>query len=442
MAFLYQAGLACNSAWPIRVFEVDDQDALWCSTQIQPLSLYRLTNQDFARLNIGGSPYGVGQSLGTLQLMQDGATDIPANENWQGVKSMGGGIMLAWLASSASGKFYLMRSHDRGVSWGNANNNNHAAVLNLGEPTGTGLHDGTLQFTDIQILGTRGISPVIIGGARVYLFGEYNVNAASGTTAAGGVCRIWRSDDLGITWSVLVEFNTTGGTAQVRHCHYVGQDPYSGWIYFGFGDSATSALIAWNGTAAAPPTGTFPHDFGNFPGWRGVGIGNFRRYAPAAVTNVDVFQVTDLCFTKDWIYNPADNGDSSAVNRGIWRFRRDFTDMERVFDNSARAGHSNYWILPHSSGIIYTIEILEGTSTDGILYIHASINNGDSWYEAAKFPFKASGVGSVDCFLERAMDKAIWVSTRDHNLWPAANSNSYQLFPTALRSPINTVSGG
>lgn len=443
MGFPYQAGLAFNTMWPFTVLESDDQSALWGMTQVQPLSLFRLPNQDFRNVN-GVSTYALGQSFSSGMKMADNVTAIPANGNWDNVKSIGGGVVLGVITSSGSNKSYVMRTHNYGASWGTNDNNDRAAVLNLGDTNPTGKSDGTTQGVFSNALGSRGIAKCTINGQTVILIGEYNTSTPADTdpVAAGAQVRVWRSNDLGKTWSILLEFNTNiGGNRQVRHCHYIGQDPYSGIIYFGFGDSAKSALISWDGQGAPPPANTLPHNFGDYPGWRGIGIGNWRGFAPSGSTNVDVFQVTDLCFTPNWIIHPADNGESASINRGIFRFKRDFSQMSRVFDNSSRTGHSNYWIMQHSSGILYTIEILELTSPDGVLYVHASIDDGATWYEAARFPFKAGvTTGSVDSFFERLSDGTIWVGTQNKLLNPSANRGSVQFVPNKLLSPINSIS--
>ena len=126
----------------------------------------------------------------------------------------------------------------------------------------------------------------------------------------------------------------------------------------------------------------------------------------------------------------------------MWRFKRDFTQNQRVYDNSARTGHSQYWGLKHSSGVLYVTEILESTSVDGIIYFQASIDDGETWYECAKFVCKSSLVGSFEGFFERTVDKTIWLGTNGKNLIPAANRNSYQLKMTQLFSPVAALSGG
>jgi hypothetical protein len=115
--------------------------------------------------------------------------------------------------------------------------------------------------------------------------------------------------------------------------------------------------------------------------------------------------------------------------------------MERVLATT-RTGHSDYWALKHSAGILYALEILEATAADGVVYIKGSIDDGATWYEAASFAFKSGLSGSVDCFFERPSDGSIWISTQDKNLQPAANRNSYHLLPSKLRSPIAGLSGG
>lgn len=446
MGYFAQTGLGCNSMWPFCVYEVDDASALWMTTQAQPLSLCRLTNKDYVNVN-GVATYSLGQSFSTGMKMADNVTAIPANGNWDNVKSIGSGVMLGVITSSGNSKSYVLRSHNYGASWGTNDNNDRAAVLNLGDTATNGKSDGTTQGSLNNALGTRGIAKCTIRGQTVILIGEYNTNSAANTdpVAAGAQVRVWRSDDLGKTWSILLEFNTnTGGNRQVRHCHYVAQDPYSGFIYFGFGDSATSAIIRWDGVSAAPPANTLPENFGNYSGWMGIGAGNWTRYANnSGQTNVDVWQITDLVFTPDWIYNPADNGDSTSNNRGIWRFKRDFTQLGRVY-TTTRTGHSDYWAVKHSSGVIYVVEILESTSSDGILYFKASSDDGATWYECAKFVFKTGvSVGSVDAFFERTSDGSIWVSTGQGKVsTPSANRSSFQLFPTQLFSPISAVTGG
>jgi len=446
MPYYSQMGLGANSMWPFAVLETDDASALWGVTQIQPLQLFRLTNKDYANVN-GVATYTLPQSFGTGMKMADNVTAIPANANWDNVKSIGSGVMLGVITSSGSSKSYVIRSHNYGASWGTNDNNDRAAVLNLGDTATNGKSDGSTQTNLVNVLGTRGWCVATVNGQRIILLGEYSTNAASNTdpVAANAQVRVWQSTDLGKTWSVLLTFNTnTGGNRQVRHCHFIAQDPYSGYIYFGFGDAATSAIIRWDGVSAAPAANTLPSAFGNTTGWLGIGQQNFGNYVNGTgQTNVDTWQITDLIFTQNWIYNPADNGDSASANRGIWRFKRDFTELNRVF-TTTRTGHSDYWAIKHSTGLLYTVEILEASAADSILYLKSSNDDGATWVECAKFVFK-SGVttGSVDAFFERLSDGSIWASTIQAKVTtPSANRSSFQLFPTQLFSPISAVTGG
>lgn len=442
MAYPNQMGLGCNLIQNVKfaVLESDDASALWGVTQTQPLSLFRLPNNDYLQVD-NVATYTLGQSFGTGMKMADNTTAIPANANWDNVKSIGGGVMLGVITSSGSSKSYVIRSHNYGASWGTNDNNDRAAVLNIGDTATNGKSDGTTQTNFVSVLGTRGWCVATVSGQTIILLGEYSTNAASNTNpvAANAQVRVWQSTDLGKTWSVLLTFNTnTGGNRQVRHCHYIGQDPYSGYIYFGFGDSATSAVLRWDGVGAAPPANTLPSDFGNYPGWLGIGVGNYANYVNnSGQTNVDVWQITDLIFTESWIINPADNGDSAANNRGIWRCRRDFTGLNRVF-TTTRTGHSDYWAVKHSSGMLYTVEILEASAVDSVLYMKSSNDDGATWVECAKFEFKVGATtGSVDGFLERLSDGSIWMSTIQGKLTvPSANRCSIQIFPTQLFSPI------
>ncbi len=446
MPYYNQMGLGCNSMWPFCVYESDDQNALYMCPQVQPVELYRLPGKDYVNVN-GPTTYRLINTNAVTMKMADGVTTIPANGNYDNVKSIGNGVMLAVITSSGNNKSYVVRSHNYFASCGSNNNNDKIAVLNLGDTATNGKSDGTTQGAFINALGTRGICKATVNGQTLILIGEYNTSTAANTdpVAAGAQVRVWQSTDLGLTWSILLTFNTnTGGNRQVRHCHYIGQDPYSGYIYFGFGDSNTSALIRWDGVSAAPPTNTLPANFDQTPGWVGIGQQDFGNYVgTTGAHNVDVWQTTDLIFTQDWIINPVDNGDSANVNRGLWRFKRDFTQLNRVFATT-RTGHSDYWALKHSSGLIYTVEILEATAVDNVLYFKVSADDGATWAECAKFVFKAGvTTGSVNAFFERLSDGTIWCSTgQAQNAIPAANRNSYQLVPTQLFSPIAAVTGG
>ena len=97
--------------WPFAVLETDDANALWGVTQVQPLSLFRLTNKDYGNVN-GVATYALGQSFSTGMKMADNVTAIPANGNWDNVKSIGSGVMLGVVTSSGNSKSYVLRSHN------------------------------------------------------------------------------------------------------------------------------------------------------------------------------------------------------------------------------------------------------------------------------------------------------------------------------------------
>lgn len=446
-AINYQAGLGVNSMWPFCVYGVDDQSALYMCPQVQPIELYRLTNQDYVNVN-GPTTYRLINSNAATMKMADGVTTIPVNGNYDAYKDLGSGVMLAVITSSGSGKSYVVRSHNYGASWGSNDNNDKVAVLNLGDTATNGKSDGTTQTNLINALGSRGICKCTVGDVTFILIAEYNTNAAASSdpVAAATLGRVWRSDDLGKNWSIFLTFNTNiGGNRQIRHIHSIVQNPYTGYIYFCLGDSALSGILRWDGVSAAPPANTLPADFGNYPGWLGIGASNWTKYINGSgQTNIDVWQVTDLIFTQDWIFNGSDNTGSAAVNRGIWAFQHDFTGLRRAYNGGTRTGHSGYWGLKHSSGLLYVVEIIDVTAGDGILYFQSSNDFGATWVECAKFVYKTTGTtGSIDAFFERLSDGSIWVSTgQAKTAVPAANRSSYCLYPTRLFASVSAVSGG
>ncbi len=65
----------------------------------------------------------------------------------------------------------------------------------------------------------------------------------------GDKVRVLKSTD-GTTWTEIVHFNV--GSHTMRHFHCIKQDPYTGYIYLGFGDTPRSRIIRWD-----PATGVW-----------------------------------------------------------------------------------------------------------------------------------------------------------------------------------------
>jgi len=173
------------------------------------------------------------------------------------------------------------------------------AVLDIGKwnSAGSAGSGAGVQSTNIRHLANRSFLEAKVNGATHYFFCEYNVSG-SRTAGSGGAGEdqviVYRSTDLGVTWAVFLEFNT-GGAHVIDHCHGAAQCPYSGWIYFMFGDvTNANNIIAYNGTASAVAPNTPLATIAATPGYRVIG-GNERS------------RMTDMCFTPTLVYGLLDS---------------------------------------------------------------------------------------------------------------------------------------
>jgi Bacterial Ig domain len=137
--------------------------------------------------------------------------------------------------------------------------NNKEAVMNLGQIAPT-----SPQRLNVGILHDRSLLVAKINNATVLFYGEYNFDAANSAVI------LWKSTDLGYTWSKVVAWNTVG--TQTDHIHSLAQNPYNGWIYMTFGDEdARSAIVAWDGVSILKDnTALADIAKGTIPGWKAI----------------------------------------------------------------------------------------------------------------------------------------------------------------------------
>jgi hypothetical protein len=212
------------------------------------------------------------------------------------------GEVFASVGESAFETLDLYRSTDYGETF--------TKVLVLGD-AGFGGH-----IPDVSILH-RGFYEAMIGSSRKLLVGEYNVNNERVPGSTNDQVRIMQSTD-GDTWTPLYTFNTDG-VHQIRHIHVITQDPISGWIYFGLGDSrAESAILAWDGVVAWPEEKLALSEFRGLDGF----------YISSSSISVPRVIVTDILFPPhdDFLYVCMDDYPSS-----IQRYSRDLTFSEQVY---------------------------------------------------------------------------------------------------------------
>lgn len=222
------------------------------------------------------------------------------------------------VANSTTGKYYLYRSIDGGLNYGddaNASNDNY--VLMLGDIDGTEAN----QIAGVYIHGNGGFCEATIDGVRTLLIGEYH-NVTSPSVAP---TRLMKSTD-GINWTTVVQWNPPGVTpAKIQHIHVVSQDPYSPYsIYIGTGDSdAHAGIIVWDGT------GTLPNDSPvNYPSYSDphyTGIGGSQQY-----------RTLGFLFTADHVFWGVDSAGNSLG--GIWRADRPVTNVTLADDSVLSLG--------------------------------------------------------------------------------------------------------
>ena len=193
--------------------------------------------------------------------------------------------------AGVNGKSYLYKLNPKKNTVGNnpaQGYNNKQAVMNVGERYSR-VQKKTVHFPDIRGLHQRSLLVAKIAGKTVLFFGEYNVTPKKTLGGDGDAVGLWRSNNLGNTWSKVVEWNTNG-VHTVDHIHGLKQNPYNGWIYILFGDDDKEpGIVAWNGVARAIPDNTPLASIGlnnRWAGWR-------------AISGTQDVRTGDIVFTKD-----------------------------------------------------------------------------------------------------------------------------------------------
>lgn len=253
---------------------------------------------------IVGDPLNGGVATALAQT-SSGATNALKNTVGTVIGNSANSITQAWI-TSAGDVYFVM------VSVGNVHSlyRAKAATYTVGADAGysdkkacidLGLYGGT-QADQVRSFNQRAFLEATVNGAKHLYFCEYNVTSGR-TDGSGGAGKdqaiVYRSTDGGTTWAVFLEFNT-GGAHVIDHFHGAVQDPFTKWIYFLTGDNGSEcAVIAYNGTAAAPAANTSLATLGATAGWKVISGNELTRY-------------TDLCFDKDGIFSFPDSDTEAA----------------------------------------------------------------------------------------------------------------------------------
>lgn len=252
-----------------------------------------------ARLaRIVGDPMAGGVATAMAQT-STGASNNLANAAGTGIGSSANSITQAWIASNGDVFFVMVATgnlhHLYRAKTGTYTVGSDAGYTNKRACIDIGLYGGT-HADQVRSFNQRAFLEARVGAATHLFFCEYNVTSGR-TSGSGGAGKdqaiVYRSTDGGTTWATFLEFNT-GGSHVIDHFHGAVQDPHTGWIYFMAGDSGSEcALIAYNGTAAAPAANTPLATIGATAGWKVISGSELHRY-------------TDLCFDKDGLFSIPD----------------------------------------------------------------------------------------------------------------------------------------
>ncbi|SJM89449.1 hypothetical protein [Crenothrix polyspora] len=275
-------------------------------------------------------------------------------------------------SADVNGKNYLYKLNPKTNSVGNnkpkgnkAGYNNRQAVMNIGQSKG-------IHHSDIRALHQRSLLIANYKGKPpVLFFGEYNARKGRVIGAAGDAVTLWKSLDMGDTWSKVIAWNTTGH--QTDHIYGLKQNPYNGWIYLLFGDDTREAgIVAWDGKSLAPPDNTAIASMKRYKGWKSI----------AGTASV---RTGDITFTK---------------NRCIWMPSLDFLSTQNTsadgflhsqqanFDltNQQQGGKVPYQNnippilgLTATNGDIYWASYRSKSLAEQKLHVWKSINAGVSW---------------------------------------------------------------
>jgi len=261
-------------------------------------------------------------------------------------------IFVSGVSGQAPNNLYkLFRSADWGATW--------TEVLQIGFSNIDG-HVGGVSTLDHSICDLNG----------VLYFGEYNVAQSRIPGSTYDKVTIYQSTDLGITWASIMEWNTNN-TNQIRHVHAMLE--YRGFIYVCLGDSGNQAgIIRWDPSIGVWENNLTLPSFTDRPGFNVV-YGSQR------------YRAVHILFKGDYGYLMSDNDTVDMDNKGIFRFKLDFSEYERVNSDIVNfVGHVGWGGIISENGTLFLADSLQSTATDSNINIWSS-TDGIDWKIVGKF---------------------------------------------------------
>lgn len=220
---------------------------------------YLYTQQDVTYGSFGSA---LSIATGTLASMSktslQSVTNVSNLKDDAGAAITAGDVACAWWLSEtrflfvgrrlSDNKYFLWLCNYNGSAWTVGANSalfdDTKAVLALG------LYSGG-QAALSGILHARSLA---VKSSTEAVIGEYNIASGRVSGGANDAVRVYRTTDGGATWTAILTFNTSGN--QIRHCHAVKYDKWTGEWYMVFGDDPNSAVVRWDGSSASPSANT------------------------------------------------------------------------------------------------------------------------------------------------------------------------------------------
>jgi hypothetical protein len=272
-----------------------------------------------------------------------------------------GGFMFAVVGGVDLGygvrQWALYRSTNLGVSW--------SVVL-------------TPTVQDVYFLH-QGICEANISGRSCLLAAEYNVNTTRTPGGENDGVKLWRSDDLGVTWYAVFTWNV--GAHQIRHFHGVAQDPVTGLIFLLCGDDAESRIVSWDGVTPSPATPSVAN-LNATTGWKCLG-GSMRE------------RFVGIAFKGEYFYGMVDSfaaqSGCGAESAPIWRTLAAY----RLGRSTTPCADNNGWYgFTATNGDIYFCTQVTAVSTARQSVVYGS-RDGENWYAVAQYRCLANATACI-----------------------------------------------
>ena len=332
------------------------------------------------------------------------------------------GLLMA--VQAGDNKFFLYKSIDGGVSWGN----NSPSYNNLQPVDRIGYYNGTLATgTDEQkhtawigLLPHRGIVERTTTRA-LYMVeyrqsGDSNINTAGAYSFVNGdQILLKRSTNGGDSWQIVWEHNTVNQAAgtsnlRIRHFHNIYYHKGRDLLLIGYGDRQwDSGYIVWQPDAAWPANNcTIPEIYAT-PGFSGKG------------GDMAIYNATDFVEIpgSDWVIHVTDGNMVGGGTQGLHRFR--LSDASNTFENvyAMPGGTSSGRLMAYGArlpdGTLCAVEYgdVNNPISAPETYLYTSTGEGKDWKRVAVVKMDdgmdVSSFGPKNLFAD-SKGRLIWVA--------------------------------